>query len=143
MSGSSYERDYKKILEAKGWTVFRSAGSLAIDLVALKSVKLKGSPHLTFVILVEVKAFKGDVFTVKKTKRMVAQWHDMMKLAKKFDVRYALRMKGQKTFRLVEPKDLFKPYHWSKKPDCFGSCEPKFCGTECESVEECDLARLA
>jgi len=114
MSSSSYEREFKKILIQRGWTVFRSAGSLAIDLVALKSAKPKTLPHLTLAMLVEVKSFKGDAFSIRKTKRMLAQWHDMMRLAKKFEVRYALRMKGQKSFRLVEPKDLFKPYHWSK-----------------------------
>ena len=114
MSSSSYEREFKKILIMRGWTVFRSAGSLAVDLVALKSVGRKTLPYLVIVMLVEVKSFKGDTFTIKKTKRMLAQWRDMLKLAKKFDVRYALRMKGQKSYRLVEPKDLFKPYHWSK-----------------------------
>ena len=110
MSASQYERDYKHQLEAEGWTVFRSAGSLAVDLIALKRLP----SGKIVVMLIEVKSFKGDVFTVKKTKRMLGQWHDMMKLAKKFKVFYSLRMKGQKTFRLVDPKDLLKPYHWSK-----------------------------
>jgi len=111
MSASQYERDYKHQLEREGWTVFRSAGSLAVDLIALKRL----ASGKIIVVLIEVKSFKGDVFTVRKTKRMLAQWHDMMKLAKKFEVYYSLRKKGQKTFRLVKPKDLFKPYHWSKK----------------------------
>lgn len=115
MSGSNYEREFKKILIQHGWTVFRSAGSLAVDLVALKSLQLRsGPPNLVFAMLVEVKSFKPDVFTVRKTKRMLAQWHDMMKLSKKFEVRYALRKKRQKSFRLVEPQVLKKPYHWSK-----------------------------
>jgi len=110
MSASQYERDYKYQLEAEGWTVFRSAGSLAVDLIALKRLP----SGKIIVMLIEVKSFKGDVFTVKKTKRMLAQWHDMLKLAKKFKVFYSLRMKGQKTFRLVDPEALVKPYHWSK-----------------------------
>jgi Holliday junction resolvase len=114
MSGSSYEREFKKILISRGWTVFRSAGSLAIDLIALKSVELATPPNLVLCMLVEVKSFKGDTFTVKKTKRMKLQWADMMKLAKKFEVRYGLRMKGQKSFRLVDPQVLKKPYHWSR-----------------------------
>ena len=112
MSASQYERDYKHLLEDQGWTVFRSAGSLAIDLVAL--MRLPSGKIIE--MLIEVKSFKGDVFTVRKTKRMLQQWHDMMTLAKKFKVFYSLRMKGQKSFRLVEPKDLLKPYHWSKNP---------------------------
>jgi len=112
MSASQYERDYKHQLEAEGWTVFRSAGSLAVDLVALKRLP----SGKIIVMLIEVKSFKPDVFTVRKTKRMLRQWRDMLKLAKKFTVFYSLRMKGQKTFRLVEPKNLLKPYHWSKNP---------------------------
>lgn len=119
MSGSQYERDFKRILESRGWTVFRSAGSLAVDLVALRSIVLAmpPHPHVTVAMLVEVKSFKGDVFTVRKTKRMLRQWEDLMRLAEKFDVFYALRKKGQKTFRLVKPSKLDKPYHWSKNKD--------------------------
>jgi Holliday junction resolvase len=110
MSASQYERDFKHQLEAEGWTVFRSAGSLAIDLVALRT-----RDGRTEEMLVEVKSFKGDTFSIKKTKRMKAQWADMMKLSRKFTVRYALRMKGQKTFKLVKPEELRKPYHWAKR----------------------------
>jgi Holliday junction resolvase len=110
MSASQYERDYKHQLEAEGWTVFRSAGSLAVDLIALKRLP----SGKIIVMLIEVKSFKPDVFTVRKTKRMLAQWRDMLKLAKKFTVFYSLRKKGQKTFRLVKPSALRKPYHWSK-----------------------------
>jgi len=111
MSASQYERDLKHELEAAGWTVFRSAGSLAVDLIALK----EGNP--TLILLVEVKSFKGDVFTVRKTKRMLQQWYDMLKLNRKFVVYYALRKKGQKTFRWKMPSALKKPYHWSKDKD--------------------------
>ena len=105
MSASQYERDYKHQLEARGWTVFRSAGSLAIDLIALKG---------KLIMLIEVKSFSGDVFSVRKRAKTLLQWYEMLKLNKKFPVYYALRKKGQKTFRLVNPGILKKPYHWSK-----------------------------
>lgn len=117
MSASQYEREYKHQLEYERWTVFRSAGSLAIDLVAIKRAGQTVADRKTLVRLIEVKSFKGDVFTVRKTKRMVAQWHEMMKFDKKFETYYSLRKKGQKTYRLLKPHALSKPYHWSGKTE--------------------------
>ncbi len=114
MSASSYEREFRRELEAEGWTVFRSAGSLGVDLIALKpATAMFGSyPQI---LLAEVKAFSGNVFRVSKNEKTVEQWKMMCELAKKFpDTIYALRKKGQKTFRRMTPLILEKPYHWDR-----------------------------
>ncbi len=114
MSASDYEREYKRELEAEGWTVFRSAGSLAVDLIALMPANPVTHSPMKY-MLVEVKAFSGNVFRVSKTKDMFEQWKMMCELTKKFpDTFYALRKKGQKQFRRMPPLVLEEPYHWDR-----------------------------
>ncbi|HEX9908625.1 MAG TPA: hypothetical protein VGB78_09225 [Thermoplasmata archaeon] len=111
MSGSNYERELKYLLECDGWYVIRSAGSLAVDLVAIE-------PENGHVLLLEVKSFKGDAFYISKSHRSREQHKQMLELSSKFNghcsVFYALRKKGQGDFRLVHPHRLSKPYHWNQ-----------------------------
>lgn len=113
MTASGFEREFREMLEAKGRFVIRSAGSLAVDLGSW-------NPETKEFSLIEVKSFKGSTFSVRKTARNLAQWKEMLRLAKKYPecrVYYALRKKGLpkgkwSSWRIVEPKDLVKPYHW-------------------------------
>jgi len=115
MSASDYEREYKRELQAEGWTVFRSAGSLAVDLIALMPANPVTHSLMKY-MLVEVKAFSGNVFRVSKTKDMFEQWEMMCELATRFpDTYYSLRKKGQKEFRRMPPLILKEPYHWDRK----------------------------
>jgi len=116
-SGSIYERELKGLLESDGWTVIRSAGSLAVDLVALE-------PENGHVMLLEVKSFKGDVFRVSRSGRSREQHKEMCELSSKFNghcsVFYALRKKHQSEFRLIHPHKLSKPYHWTQQGETHG-----------------------
>ena len=115
MSASGYEREFRDMLQERGCFVLRSAGSLAVDLGAWDPIQ--GVYHI-----IEVKSFKPSHFSVRKTARGLAQWKEMMRLAKLYPeckVYYALRKKGLpkgkwSSWRLVEPKDLVKPFHWKE-----------------------------
>ena len=124
-SGSIYERELKGLLESDGWTVIRSAGSLAVDLVALE-------PENGHVMLLEVKSFKPKTFYISKSEKMKKQWKEMCKLEKMFNghcsVFYALRKKGQKEIRFIHPHVLSKPYHWTEKGETHGGKEEKGAG---------------
>jgi Holliday junction resolvase len=95
--GSLYERQLKHILETNGFVVIRSAGSLAIDLVAIREVN---GTQRTF--LIEVKSFKTKRFYPSKTKETKEQWTEMKRLENRFwkegqgtvHVRYALHKKN-------------------------------------------------
>ncbi len=111
-SGSPYERELKALMESDGYHVVRSAGSLAIDLVATDTENGR-------TIFIEVKSFKGNTFRISKTKETRAQFKEMCRLESMFNgncsVFYALRKKGQSEFRFVHPSKLVKPYHWNQE----------------------------
>jgi Holliday junction resolvase len=110
-SGSSYERELKGLMESDGYYVIRSAGSLAIDLVATDTENGR-------TIFIEVKSFKGDTFRISKTKETREQFKEMCRLQQMFNgncsVFYALRKKGQTDYHFVHPSKLSKPYHWNR-----------------------------
>ena len=112
MTGANYERELKTLLESDGWYVVRSAGSLAVDLVAL-------DPENGHTLLLEVKSFTGNAYYTSRRKQTKEQHVEMCKLQKKFNghvsVFYVLRKKGQKEFRFVHPSKLVKPYHWNQE----------------------------
>ena len=105
------ERKLKAKLEALGNHVVRGAGSQGVDLVAIN--KKTGDA-----LLLEEKEFWGNTFSVRKTKKTLLQWKDMLKLQQEMNghsgVYYALRKKGQNDYILVRPDILKKPYHWMK-----------------------------
>jgi Holliday junction resolvase len=107
----SGERRLKKLLESGGYHVVRSAGSQAVDLVA---VNRKNGDSL----LIEEKEFWGKTFSVHKTKAYLDQWKEMLKIQEEMNghtgVFYALRKKGQNEWRFVRPDALVKPYHWNQ-----------------------------
>jgi len=116
-----FERKLKKVFESVGFTVFRSAGSRAVDLIAIQPER--------GCFLIEEKSFTGDVFRVTKTKEDKEQWEQMCELEKKlaknypfvkgcpagYFVFYALH-KSRGGYRLILASDLGKPYHWSEDP---------------------------
>jgi len=120
--GSLYERQLKHILETNGFVVIRSAGSLAIDLVAIREVS---GVQRTF--LIEVKSFKTKRFYPSKTKETKEQWAEMKRLEDKFwkdgqgtvHVYYALHKKND-GWSIALPSNLAKPElhsdhkHWLK-----------------------------
>jgi len=120
--GSLYERQLKHILETRGFVVIRSAGSLAIDLVAIREV---GDVQRTY--LIEVKSFKTKRFYPSKTKETKEQWAEMKRLEDKFwkdgqgtvHVYYALHKKYD-GWSIALPSNLAKPElhsdhkHWLK-----------------------------
>ena len=120
--GSLYERQLKHILETNGFVVIRSAGSLAIDLVAIREVN---GTQRTF--LIEVKSFKTKRFYPSKTKETKEQWAEMKRLEDKFwkdgqgtvHVYYALHKKND-GWSIALPSNLAKPElhsdhkHWLK-----------------------------
>ena len=116
-SGSSYERELKGLMESDGYYVIRSAGSLAIDLVATDTENGR-------TIFIEVKSFKGDTFRISKTKETREQFKEMCRLQQMFNgncsVFYALRKKGQTDYHFVHPHKLSKPYHWNKEGEKIG-----------------------
>jgi len=109
--GSLYERQLKHILETNGFVVIRSAGSLAIDLVAIREVN---GTQRTF--LIEVKSFKTKRFYPSKTKETKEQWTEMKRLEDKFwkdgqgtvHVYYALHKKND-GWTLTHPSNLDLP----------------------------------
>ena len=116
--GATFERQFKKLLEERGFFVIRSAGSRAVDLAALHPTK--------GCYLIEEKSITGDVFRVTKTKDTKDQWEELCRLQKRFVkdnpfeegqsgiyVLYALH-KARQGWRLLLPTDLQKPYHWRK-----------------------------
>lgn len=78
-NGSLYERKFKHILEDNRFDVIRSAGSLAVDLAAIREV---GGIQRTF--LFEVKSFKTKRFYPTKTKETKEQWAEMKRLEEKY-----------------------------------------------------------
>ena len=112
VSGSGYERELKTLLESNGWYVVRSAGSLAVDLVAL-------DPENGHTLLIEVKSFKGNAYYTSRRKQTKEQQVEMCRLEKMFNgncsVLYALRKKGQTDYHFVHPHVLSKPYHWNQE----------------------------
>ena len=77
--GSLYERQLKHLLEDAGCLVVRSAGSLAIDLVAIREINGR---QMTF--LIEVKSYKTKRFYPSKTSKIKAQWAEMKRLENRF-----------------------------------------------------------
>lgn len=112
--GSIYERELKTLLESDGWYVVRSAGSLAVDLVAI-------DPENGHTLLLEVKSFKGNAYYTSKRKQTKEQHKEMCRLQSKFNgnvsVFYALRKKGQGDFHFIHPSKLSKPYHWKEEEE--------------------------
>lgn len=111
MDGAKYERELMDILRGMGNFVVRSAGSQSTDLVVI-------SLRTAAVMIVEVKSFTGNVYSVRRKKKEFEQWQAIMNLIKELPsfvtVRYALRQKGGKgaPWRLISPAVLGKPYHW-------------------------------
>ena len=105
MSGSTYERELRKILREEGWIVIRSAGSFLCDLVALK---------LNTHILIEVKSTKADNANLGHDDKSKAQFDMLNAYAKQgFNVWYYIRWKGRKPkwskYQLpLEPYPKFK-----------------------------------
>jgi Holliday junction resolvase len=112
--GSGYERELKALLESDGWYVVRSAGSLAVDLVAL-------DPENGHTLLIEVKSFTGKTYYTSKNRKTKEQQREMVRLQRMFNgncsVFYALRKKGQSDFHFVHPHKLSKPYHWNQEAE--------------------------
>lgn len=111
MDGAKYERELMDILQALGNFVVRSAGSHNIDLVVV-------SLRTGAVMIVEVKSFTGNVYSVRRKRKEFEQWEAIMNLIKVLPsfitVRYALRQKGGRGagWRLISPAVLAKPYHF-------------------------------
>jgi Holliday junction resolvase len=120
--GSLYERQFKHLLEDAGCFVVRSAGSLAIDLVAVREVNGR---QMTF--LIEVKSFKTKRFYSTHDQKTKDQWVEMKRLEKRFWkngmgtvlVYYALHKKN-KGWAIASPSNLDKTElhsdltHWLK-----------------------------
>ena len=77
--GSQYERQLKHLLEEAGCVVIRSAGSLAIDLVAIREINGR---QMTF--LMEVKSFKTKRFYTTHDQKTKDQWAEMKRLEERF-----------------------------------------------------------
>lgn len=121
-NGSQYERQFKNLLQKNGFGVIRSAGSFAIDLVAIREV---GDIQRTF--LIEVKSYKTKRFYPTKTKETKAQWAEMKRLEQRFwkdgqgtvHVYYVLHKKND-GWTIALPSNLDKPElhsdltHWLK-----------------------------
>lgn len=104
MSGASYERELKHQMSKKGWLVIRGAGSLGIDLVAMKP---SGEYQL-----IEVKSTKQKVFYTSRGKNK-QQFDFLNNLAKEgFNVYYYIRWKGNKKWSKYqlpqEPYPIFR-----------------------------------
>jgi hypothetical protein len=120
--GSIYERQFKHILEKAGFDVIRSAGSLAVDLVAIREID---GVQRTF--LIEVKSFKKKRFYPTLNKKTKEQWGEMLRLEGKYwnagqgvvHVYYALHKKND-GWSIALPSNLAKPElhsdhkHWLK-----------------------------
>ena len=120
--GAPYELQFKHILEDNGCDVVRSAGSLAVDLVAIREV---GGIQRTF--LFEVKSFKTKRFYPSHDEKTKLQWAEMKRLEKKFwkdgqgtiHVYYALHKKND-GWAIAMPSNLNNPelhsdlIHWLK-----------------------------
>ena len=120
--GSLYERQFKHHLEDAGFDVVRSAGSLAVDLVAIREV---GGIQRTFIF--EVKSFKKKRFYPSLNQKTKDQWAEMKHLEGRFwkngqgtvHVYYALHKKN-KGWAIAMPSTLDKPelhsdlIHWLK-----------------------------
>jgi Holliday junction resolvase len=111
VDGAKYERELMDILQAAGNFVVRSAGSHNTDLVVI-------SLRTGAIMIVEVKSFTGNVYSVRRKKKEFEQWQAIMNLIKTLPsfitVRYALRQKSGKgaPWRLISPAVLERPYHW-------------------------------
>ena len=110
-NGAKYERDLMDLLRGAGYLVTRSAGSHSVDLTVTN--------RYGHTMVLEVKSFDGDTFSVRKKAETVEQWEEMLAISKDFrtvTVRYALRPKGLKStadpWRFIGPERLGKPYHW-------------------------------
>lgn len=103
MSGADYERELKGKLSKKGWLVIRGAGSLGIDLIALKVDEYQ---------LIEVKATKADTFYTSRGKGK-EQFDYLNNLAKEgFNVYYYVRWKNKNKWSRyqlpLEPYPIFR-----------------------------------
>ena len=110
--GSLYERKFKHILEDNGFDpVIRSAGSLAVDLVAIRRVD---GIQRTFIV--EVKSFKTKRFYPTHDKKTKDQWTEMKRLENKYwndgqgtvHIYYALHKKNG-GWKLALPTSLELP----------------------------------
>ena len=109
--GSLCERQFKHLLEDANFVVIRSAGSLAIDLVAIREVNGR---QMTF--LIEVKSFKKKRFYPSMNKKTKEQWAEMKCLEKRFWkngmgtvlVYYALHKKND-GWAIALPSNLDRP----------------------------------
>ena len=112
MTGSDFEREIKTGLQSTGWFVIRSAGSKAVDLVAI-------DPENGHTLLLECKTFKEDTFRISKTKELREQHAEMCRLQSMFNghasVFYVLKKKRQNEIRFIHPSRLSKPYHWDRE----------------------------
>lgn len=104
MTGALYERELKHNLSKQGWLVIRGAGSLGIDLIAIK-------PTGEY-MLIEVKSTKEKTFYTTRAKNK-EQFDMLNNLAKEgFNVYYFIRWKGNKEwdkYQLpLEPYPIFR-----------------------------------
>lgn len=121
--GSLYERQFKHILEDAGFDpVIRSAGSLAVDLVAIRRID---GIQRTFIV--EVKSFKTKRFYPTHDQKTKDQWAEMKRLEERFWkngmstvlVYYALHKKNN-GWAIALPSNLDLPElhsdltHWLK-----------------------------
>lgn len=116
-----FERKLKKALESEEFIVFRSAGSRAVDLIALRPDR--------GVFLVEEKSISGSVYRTTRSAKERQQWQAMCDLERRlakhnpfekgcppgYFVLYALH-KSRAGYRLLLPSDLGMPYHWKEDP---------------------------
>ena len=109
--GSLYERQFKHHLEDAGFDVIRSAGSLAVDLVAVREIA-----GVQRAFLFEVKSFKTKRFYPSHDEKTKLQWAEMKRLEGKFwkrgkgtiHVYYALHKKND-GWMMALPSNLNKP----------------------------------
>jgi len=95
VDGLRYERRLKEKLEKKGFLVIRSAGSFAMDLLAVKDGKC---------FVYEVKSTKQDVFYLdKKTKQQV---EDLLKMRKFGVIPYLAVYFKRKDWKLIKLNDI-------------------------------------
>jgi len=115
MSGATYERELKSLLTKQGWLVFRSAGSFACDLIALKPNDHK---------LIEVKSTKANNANLNHDDKARAQFDILNNLAKEgFNVYYYIRWKRRKPkwskYQLpLEPYPILKHKNIKEENKC-------------------------
>ena len=108
MSGSSYERECKKTLEANGWRVWRSAGSFGEgDLVCLRPSSYSGCPNC---MVVECKKTSKDRYYISSSGRSKEQFRSLLELSRAgYPVFYAVRLRGERVwyfFKVSRYKDF-------------------------------------